>query len=393
LKRTDGVLFVVTLGSMLAVTATAVDISIPAHAIVARDFGRPVADGASIVPAFMAGFGLGQFLWGPVSDRFGRLPPLFASLAGFVAASIVCALTESFAVLLAARFVQGVMGGAGQTIGRAIARDLGGGQRTATVLSGAMVVLGAAPLLAPILGSAILVVAEWRAIFWFLAAFGALIALAAALRIPETLPPERRAVPSLRRMGGDFAALARMPAFVMGAATAASIFVGYLALIAMGSVVAEHVYDVPATQFGWLFAIITGGFSVGAAGAGWQVRRAGLGTAVRTGALLGAAAGIAVLAMSLAEKPPLAPLWAGFTLYVTSFGWLMGLCAAWALEPAGRIAGTASAVLGAAQTLAGAASAVLTAALFDGSHRALCWVVGAAGLLTLALWVKGRRWL
>ena len=123
-KRAEGVAFVVTLGGLAAVTATAVDIFLPAQPSIGAAFGLPSSAGGALVSAYFLGYGPGMMLWGPLADRFGRLPPLYASLAAFVILAVVCATTDSFEVLVIARCLQGVAGGGGPVIARAIAREL-----------------------------------------------------------------------------------------------------------------------------------------------------------------------------------------------------------------------------------------------------------------------------
>src|SRR3546814_643552 len=185
LKRTEGPAFVATLGRLSDVTATAISLCIPAQPTIAAGFGVPASSGGALVTAYLLGYGLGQLFWGLLADRFGRLPPLYVSLVCFVVASIVCATTGSFALLLAARGVQGIAGAAAPVIARAVARDQGGGIRSARLLSTMTVIVGLAPLLAPTIGSGLLTLFAWTAVFWFLAAFGAAATGCAALRSEE----------------------------------------------------------------------------------------------------------------------------------------------------------------------------------------------------------------
>ena len=153
LKRTDGVAFVVTLAGLAAVTATAVDIFLPAQPIIGSAFGLPSSAGGALISAYFLGYGLGMMLWGPLVDRYGRLPPLYVSLITFVALAVLCATTDSFKILIIARGLQGVAGGGGPVIARAIARDMGGGVRTVRLLTTMTAIFSAAPLLSPIVGS------------------------------------------------------------------------------------------------------------------------------------------------------------------------------------------------------------------------------------------------
>ena len=392
MKRAEGAAFVATLGALLAVTAASNDIMVPAQPTIARAFAMPEAAGAALIGMFLVGYGVGLMIWGPLSDRFGRLPPLYVALAGYILAGTACALTDSFSVLVMGRVVQGFMGGVGPTLARAISRDLGGGARTAQALSAATVVQGAAPVIAPLLASGLLVIADWRWIFGALVVFGLLVVLSVMLFVPETLPPEKRGAPSLRQMGRETRVLMVTPGFLYGTAMLMAVFFGYMALLGMGAAVTESAYDLPPEWFGPLFAINSIAYVLGAVAANRLASRFGVSTVIKAGALTAGAAGAFLLALS-AVTPGLVVLWTGVVIYVFAFGTLLALCTARGLEPAGMIAGTAASIMGLAQTLFSASGVFTAASLFDGSHRSLCWVMGASGIVLFVLWAKGRKYL
>ncbi|MFN4087848.1 MAG: MFS transporter [Alphaproteobacteria bacterium] len=380
LKRTEGPAFVATLGMLAAVTATAIDISIPAQPTIAQGFGVALSAGGALVTAYLLGFGVGQMFWGLLADRFGRLPPLYVSLGCFVLASVVCAVTESFVLLLVARGVQGVMGSAAPVIARAIARDQGGGVRSAKLLSTMTVIVGLAPLLAPSIGSGLLTLFAWPAIFWFLATFGAVALVCAVLVVPETLRVADRGALSLPRILAGAATLFRSADFVGGVAVTSSIFFGYAALLATGAAVAAARYDVPAEAFGPIFAIAAAAFLVGSTTARALAGRFGIERVLICGGILAASVGVAMLALTAAE-PSLPLLWAGVSAYVAAFGALMPAGTAKALEPAGGMAGLGSSLIGTTNMLAGVMGSVLAVHLFDGSHRGLTIVMAGGALL------------
>ncbi len=388
LKRTDGPAFVATLGMLAAVTATAIDISIPAQPKIAQDFGAAPGAGGAIVTAYLLGFGAGQMVWGLLADRFGRLAPLYVSLVCFVVASIVCAITESFTLLLVARGVQGVMGSAAPVIARAIARDQGGGIRSARLLSTMTIIVGLAPLLAPTIGSGLLTLFAWPAIFWFLATFGGIALLCAVVVVPETLQHADQAALSLRRILAGAATLFRSPDFVGGVAVTSSIFFGYASLLAIGAAVADVRYGVPPEAFGPVFAIAAAAFLVGSTTARSLAGKYGIERVLVCGGILAASVGVAMLALSAAE-PGLPVLWAGVAAYVAAFGSLMPAGTAKALEPAGGMAGLGSSLIGTSNMLAGVAGSVLAVQLFDGSHRALTMVMAGGALMAATAVLAG----
>ena len=379
-KRND-LAFVVTLGALAAVSATTVDVCLPAQPEIARAYGAAPAAGAALVSAYLVGYGPGQLLWGPLADRFGRRPPLFLSLAGFILASAVCALAGSFELLLLARGVQGLFGAASPVIARAIARDQGGGPATAALISTMTVVLGAAPLLAPAIGSGLLVLFEWPAIFWFLVLFGMATAVSCYLVLSESLPRERRRRLSL---AGPLAASRRLFAardFLVGVGVSGTIFAGYAALLSLGAAVALERYDVAAEAFGPLFTLAAVAFVAGSVIARQGVRRFGVQAVLTLGAGIAGLAG-AGLALAAGADLALPVFWGLVGLYVLAFGLLLPAATALALEPAGEMAGFGSSLIGALQVLAGALGAQLAATgPWPDSYAALCWVMaGAAGL-------------
>src|SRR5258706_6389035 len=150
----------------------ATDMYLPALPALAADLGVSPTGAQLTLSAFFFGFGGGQLIYGPIADRFGRRAPLLVGLALFTAASFGCALANDLTTLIVLRFLEAVGGAAGPVLARAAVRDLYGGDRAARVLSTMVLIMGAAPLFAPVVGGQLLLLAGWRAIFWALCAFG-----------------------------------------------------------------------------------------------------------------------------------------------------------------------------------------------------------------------------
>lgn len=178
--------FLALLGAMTAFGALSIDLYLPAVPTMGRALGATPAATQQTIAAFIAGVAIGQLVYGPVSDRAGRLRPLFAGCALYIAASVACALADSVEVLVAARFAQGLGACASIVIARAIVRDRYDTLESARVFSWLTLVFGLAPVLAPLAGSALLATLGWRAIFWSLVVFGMAVTAVAALRLPET---------------------------------------------------------------------------------------------------------------------------------------------------------------------------------------------------------------
>ena len=179
------------LGALTTFGPMAIDLYLPAFPDVAVDLGVSVTTVPLTLTTSMIGMGVGQFLYGPLSDRYGRKKPMMVGLILFTVASVACALAPTFGVLLITRFFQSLGGAAGVVIARAIVRDLYQGKELAKALSIVVMVFAFAPIFAPTLGAVLLTFGGWRSLFYFLAIFG-IACMAASLQIPETLLPERR---------------------------------------------------------------------------------------------------------------------------------------------------------------------------------------------------------
>ena len=180
------------LGALSAFGPLSIDMYLPGFAAISRDLEASQAQVQFTLAVFFGGLGLGQAFYGPISDRYGRRRPLCFGVILFVLAGAACALARSIEGLVAWRFVQSIGGCAGIVIARAVVRDRFDERESARVFSLLMLVMGLAPILAPLIGGQILVLFGWRAIFWTLAGFGLACLTAVVLVLGESLPSERR---------------------------------------------------------------------------------------------------------------------------------------------------------------------------------------------------------
>jgi DHA1 family bicyclomycin/chloramphenicol resistance-like MFS transporter len=204
--------------------------------------------------ASVLGIAIGQLFAGPVSDARGRRLPLLAGLAGFSAASLLCAGAPSIWVLIAARFLQGLGGGVGIVIARAIVRDISDGVTAARLFALLVIVSSVAPIFAPLIGAGVLAIASWRGIFVVLATIGTLLVALSLKRIPETLAAERRQPRGGRKMIAAFSRLLADRDFVPFAVSYSVGFGAMFAYIAGGSYALEDVYKVSPQVFSVVFA-------------------------------------------------------------------------------------------------------------------------------------------
>ena len=247
-------LFVV-LGCATAVGPASTDIYLPGMPALSSDLGVSQSGGQSTLTMFMIGMAVGQFLAGPLSDVHGRRRPLVVGMVAFTIASFACALAPNIYVLDLVRLVQGLSAAAGMAIGRAVVRDLYAGDAAAHYLSRLVLVVGLAPILAPILGGQILSFTSWRGLFVALAIFGLVITAATVRLLPETLPAERRQEAGVGETARTFSRLLADRAF-LGYVLVGSLGVcAVVAYIAGSAFVLEDVYGASPRVYGVLYGV------------------------------------------------------------------------------------------------------------------------------------------
>lgn len=383
-RRPGRIELILILGALTAFGPLAVDMYLPALPTLELDLGVTAAEVQWTLAAAFLGFALGQGFYGPLADRFGRRPPLVAGLLLFLAASAACALAPSIELLIAARFVQAVGACAGGVIARAMVRDLFEVRDTARVFSALMLVMGAAPVLAPLLGGQLLAWSGWRAIFWVLAGFGALCLVAALARLPEShggnsgSPLRLRSVVLVYgRLLADRRFLA--PALAIGFGTG-----GLFSYIAGSPHVVIVLHGVPAEHFGWFFGTNAAGLIALSVLNGRLVARVGPTRLLRIGLAVQAGAGVALLAAAATGVGGLWGLAVPLFGYVSAMGLASPNAGALAMASHGAQAGSASALLGLIQWGTGALAAAAMGAAQDGTALPMAATVAICGIAGLA---------
>ncbi|HGM5106857.1 TPA: Bcr/CflA family efflux MFS transporter, partial [Serratia marcescens] len=202
-KKTSGMIFVITLSALMAVTSLSTDIYLPAMPLMTKDLQ---GNAELTITGFLVGFCLAQLIWGPVSDRFGRRLPLFIGIGLFVIGSMGCALSTDIRQIIFWRVFQALGACTGPMLARAMIRDLFSRTRAAQMLSTLMIIMAIAPVAGPLIGGQMIKVTSWHAIFWLLAIIGALM-LMSLFWLPETLPAEKRSQTSVTKAFQNYFAL------------------------------------------------------------------------------------------------------------------------------------------------------------------------------------------
>ena len=362
LLSSSAVGLVAVLGAVMTIGPLSIDMYLPAFPELAREFDASASVVQLTLTACVAGLALGQLLIGPLSDRFGRRSPLVATLITYAVASLLCTLAPSVVVLMALRFVQGLAGAGAVVIVGAVVRDLYSGAAAARLFSSLIMVMGLAPILAPLAGAQVLALTSWRGIFLVLALLSALIAALVAVGLGETLPQERRSTRGLGHTLQTMRALLRDRWFVGHALAGALGFGALFAYVAGSSFVLQGIYGVSPQLYSVLFAMNGVGLIAASQVNARLVGRFGPERLLRAGLLGIAAASATLLIVALAGGLGIVATLVPMFVVVSSLPFVLPNSMALALSDHAAVAGTASALLGASQFLMSALVAPLVGA-------------------------------
>ena len=347
--------FVVIIASIMALNPLAMDMMLPALPNIASAFHITAANRPqAVLSTFMIGFGVGQFVMGPLSDRFGRRPVLLGGMVLYVIASLLAIAAPSFETVLLARALQGLGTAATRVIATSVVRDCYAGRRMASVMSLTMMVFIAVPVIAPSFGQAVMLLTQWRGIFIVLTLYGVLALIWSALRLPETLPVSERKSLAVRDVLAAFRQTVTNRQTLGYALAAGGVLGALFAYVFSSQQVFTGIY-----QLGHYFPLAFAAVAIGIAIAGFLNARivGGLGMRVIShGGLVGAVAvaGIMLVAAKLQMLPlPLFMMLSALMMF--AFGLMFANFTALAMEPQGHIAGTASSLYGSITTLLGIA--------------------------------------
>jgi DHA1 family bicyclomycin/chloramphenicol resistance-like MFS transporter len=365
------------LGALTAFGPLSIDMYLPGLPSLTRDFGASASQVQLTLSACLLGLAVGQTIAGPLSDARGRLRPLLVGLTAYALASLLCVFAPSVYALVALRFVQGFAGAAGIVIARAIVRDLYSGAAAARYFSLLMLVNGLAPILAPIFGGLLLRYTSWRGVFVVLTIIGALLLLAAATGLSETLPVERRQTGGVRATLITFRQLLANRSFVGYSLSCGFAFAALFAYISGSPFVLQDIYGLSPQLFGVMFGTNALGLVIASQVNGQLVGRVPLKRLLLAG-LIATASGGVVLLLVVSSGIGLVGILPSLFVVVSSMGFVMPNATALALSDHPRIAGSASALLGVMQYAIGAAAAPFVGAF--GVKTALPMAVVIAGL-------------
>ncbi|GAA1897995.1 multidrug effflux MFS transporter [Streptomyces sodiiphilus] len=384
-RQRVGLLITLILGSLSALPALSMDLYLPALPEVGDDLRTNAAGVQLTLTSCLAGLGLGQLVVGPMSDQFGRRRPLIIGTVLYVLASVACAFAPTVETLTVFRLVQGLAGAAGIVIARAVVRDMFDGLAMARFFSTLLLIVGAAPVLAPVLGGQLMRVMDWRGIFLVLAGVGVLLIAVVARWLPETLPPGRRnggGVPqALRTMRGLFRDRVFTGYLLTGSFTFAALF----AYVAASPFVVQEIYGASPQAFSLVFMVNALGLvAVSQINGKILVGRVSLNVVIGVGLVIITGAAVALLLMTTGVfgEVGLIPVAGGLFVLMSAMALVLPNASSQGMMRAPDAAGAASALLGASQFFIGALGVPLVG--IAGEHTAVPMAVVQLTVMVLA---------
>lgn len=371
------------LGTLTAFGPLSIDLYLPALPAIGREFATSTAAAQLTVTVFFIGLALGQSLYGPLSDRYGRQRPLLVGCIIYTLASLGCALAPTLGWLVGLRLIQALGGCAGMVIARSVVRDMFDAQGSARMLSLLMLVMGLAPITAPLIGGQLVTIFDWRAAFWLLVGFGLICIALVLFALPESLPPARRSQAGLGAVAGTYGRLLRDRTFVGNALSGGFIGAGMFTYIAASPFVIIELFGVPPQHYGWIFGANAAGL-IAASQLNRRLLRRFSGAAITAATLTAVAlAGLILVAVAASGLGGLAGLLPPLFICVAGLGLVSPNTTAAALAPHGQAAGSASALLGTLQLMLGASTSLLVGALHNNTALPMAVVMAGCGLAAL----------
>lgn len=381
----------ILLGSLGLLGPFTIDTYLPSFPTIVKDFHTTASLVQISLTACLLGLGAGQLFIGPLSDVKGRRKPLQLFLCLYLLASLTCSFSPNIYFLIVARFVQGFSAAGGLVVSRAVVRDLFSGKELTKFFTLIVLVGNLGPIVAPIAGGAILSFTKWNGVFIVLACIGAILIFMVSLKLPETLPPEKRVPSNLPQLMSNFGSLFKEREFMGYAFTQGFTTAGIFAYVSGVPFVYQNIYHVSPQQFSLLFGVNGLGLIIGSQLVGRLADRISERTFLKIGLGISMAAG-AILLIALLLKAPLIAVAIPIFFFVSSISIIGTTSFALAIESQGHIAGSASALLGLLPFVLGSLSAPLVgiAGSYTGVPMGIT-IFGASLLAFLSYFILVRK--
>lgn len=370
------------LGSLAALGPLTIDMYLPSFPTITNEFNTNASLIQFSLTACLLGLGIGQLIIGPMSDVRGRKQPLIIFLGLYFVASLACAFAPTVSLFIGARFIQGFAAAGGIVVSRAVVRDVYEGRELTKFFALLMLINNLAPILAPVVGSSILLFTNWRGVFFTLSGVGVLLVFIISLRFEETLPTEKRIPSNLKQTLGNFIILIKDRKFIGYALTQSFITSGIFAYVSGTPFVYQNIYGVSPQVFSLLFGMNGIGIMVGTILIGRFADIIPETRFLKTGLFMSFIASFSLVIVVLFHGPLYAVVLSIF-IFISSIGIISTASFSLAIQDQGHIAGSASALLGLLPFIFGAISAPLVGIAGENTAIPMGVIMFAASLLAI----------
>lgn len=381
---------ILILGLLSAIGPFSIDTYLSGFPSIATDLNVTVDDVSYSLSSFFIGISVGQLIYGPLLDRFGRKTPLLIGLVIYFLASVGCALATSIEMLIALRFLQALGGCVGMVAPRAIVRDSFPVEESAKIFSTLILILGVSPIIAPTVGSYMITAMGWHSVFWLQAGMGVLLFFAVIFKLAESKNPDQSISLKPQHIIPTFFNIFKNPQFFTYAFAGSMVSGGVYAYLSGSPFVFMKIYKVTEQQYGWIFGLLAGGLILSSQLNNLALKKYRSEQIVRVVLTIQTVVGILLCLGSVTD---------GLNLYSTILLIFIFLCcqgfsfpnsSALSLVPFSKEAGSASALLGAIQMGIGSLAAALVGVLSNGTSVPMTAVMAGCALLGLTIFRVGR---
>lgn len=382
---------ILILGLLSAIGPLSIDMYLPAFPSIAKNLHTSVSSVMLSLSSFFVGISVGQLLYGPLLERFGRKNPLYFGLTLYAISSLACATSMSVETLIIFRFFQALGGCVGMVASRAMVRDLFEVKENAKVFSTLMLVVAVSPIIAPTLGGYITTYLGWRFIFVTLVIVIALIILGIYLLLPESKKPDPNFSLKPAAIISGFAEIIKNPQFAVYTFTGAVAYAGLYAYISGSPYVFMEVFKVSEQHYGWIFAIVAGGLISASQLNSFLLKKYKSENIIKVTLMVQGVIGIILVSTSIFGYSELYSTIVLVFLFLCCQGFLFPNASALSMAPFGHNAGNASALMGFIQMSVGAFMSAMVSLLHNGTSLSMTGVMAFCTLTASVIYSFGRK--
>ena len=384
-------ILILILGLLSALGPFSIDMYLPGFPTLAADLNTSVDQVSYSLSSFFIGICIGQLICGPLLDRFGRKKPLYVGLVIYIVASVACAMSNSVEQLIVFRFLQALGGCVGMVAPGAIVRDSFPAKENAKVFSMLILILGVSPIIAPTVGSFVIAVFGWQAVFVILSSMGALLLIVVTFFLPESKQPDPSMSLRPKPILNGFLHVLKQPQFFTYAFSGAIAAAGLFAYLAGSPYVFMSIFKMSEQQYGWIFGFVAAGLIISSQLNNVLLRKFDSAQIIRIVLIVQTSIGFLLFLGSAFDWFNLSAIIGLIFLFLSCQGFSFPNSAALSLAPFTKEAGSASALMGAMQMGLGALASALVGLINNGTTLPMTGVMASCAFLGLVILGVGRR--